>query len=285
MTRLLACAALAAVALAVTGQAQAQPPGAVYREDQPATLAPPRPVDPDAASNAALESFAVWNRANNPSFLIYWNRELTDDAATRYTDRTVKTDDGRSSRAQTNENTNTDFGTASKSNDDSIDHRVTTTDRSQVVTNPSGQHSAMDPAASKRMETAYVNVFMGVGAKLVDRTSVLRSLSAGPLAKDRSDARFLESTALQQGIDYLIEILPDAAPQAATQVMFTVKITHLPTNRLVAQFVSSATPPSIPGRIAATPNGFARQAPQARNSPEMIAGQLAVLTMSSLMQR
>ena len=70
-------------------------------------------------------------------------------------------------------------------------------------------------------------------------------------------------------------------PQASspTGLVFTVKIKHLPTSSLRAQFQTQAVPPAGPSRIVAVPGvGFQRQAAESRTSPPLVAVPLATET-------
>ena len=269
-----AAACLGSLCLGETASAQ-------YRSG-PAVLSQPPQTDVDAPANATLGAFAQWNRAvGAPPMVVFWNRALTDQASTEYTETSDETDERRWSGSKTGERTTTRFGEATKENDDGSERHVITRESGRRVTT-GGLHSQIDKSASSLYETVFLNAFLNTGARLIDRETLIRKLSIS--AADRKDLQHLESAALGAGIQYLIEVLPDPAPAASTGIKFTVKIRHLPTSSLRAQFITIAEPPKGNSRFVATSDGFVRQQSD-RNTPERVAAQLATETMARLIAR
>ncbi|HQT53453.1 MAG TPA: hypothetical protein PKX06_08210, partial [Phenylobacterium sp.] len=81
----------ALAALLVAGPAMAQPqyrpqaPEVTYREGMPEVNTPAPSVNPDAGNYASSGSFARWYAsAGRPTMLMFWNRQLIEDATSQY---------------------------------------------------------------------------------------------------------------------------------------------------------------------------------------------------------
>lgn len=268
MRRLLLTAALAALAT---------PAAAQYRAGQPEVRPPPREADPNAGADAALNAFASWYQAaGRPRMLLFWNRQLTDETTTRRTDRIIE--DRQYGVSSSGETTSTRFGEATIKDTDGTERKVTSRE-SEAITG--GTYSKMNRQASDVLETVFVNTFLAVGVQVVDRDALIRRLSIENPREERADVQYLESQAMATGIQYLIEILPSPEQGSPTGLSFIVKIKHLPTSSLTAQFQTRATVPPGPSRIVPVPGvGFQRQAGADRNTPPLVAAQLATETMS-----
>jgi hypothetical protein len=265
------------LALTAALAALATPAFAQYRAGQPQVMPPPREADPDAAADANLNAFANWYAAaGRPRMLLFWNRQLTDETTTRRTDKTIE--DRTYGESTSGETTSTRFGEATLKETDGSERKVTSRE-SEAITGQT--YSNMNRKASDLLETVFVNTFLAVGAEVVDRDALIRRLSLENPQADRGDIQFLESQALATGIPYLVEILPSPDPDSPTGLVFTIKIKHLPTSSLRAQFQTRAVPPTGPSRIVPVPGvGFQRQPGESRATPPLVAAQLATETMA-----
>jgi hypothetical protein len=259
---LLPVAAAMIAAWAAPGLAQSRadvPPvyGGGQRPGTPAVNPRAYVPEPGAALNQIFQSFGDWSRNHgNPRILLFWNRELGDDTTTRYRDRT--------SGAIVH---GVGPGVAVTTYDETNEAERTT----------GGKYSAIGRNRSSDYESSFVNAFVRSGANVVDRNALMRKVSSRQGQDDRSDQQFIESLALEQGVDYLVEVLPDytASP---TGFMFTIKITHLPTSRVRAQFRTNGLPENGPAHMVARPGGYVRES-ENRNNPENVAEALAADTM------
>ncbi|MFN9846851.1 MAG: hypothetical protein ACK56C_00595 [Alphaproteobacteria bacterium] len=255
----------------------AMPAAAQYRAGQPEVRPSPQAADPDAPADAALNAFAGWYAvAGKPRLLFFWNRALTDETTTRRTDKVIE--DRRYGESTSGETTANRFGEATIKDMDGVDHKVTSRE-SEAITGKA--YGAVNKQASDILETVFINTFLATGADIVDRDALIRRLSLSNPKDDRGDIQFLEAQALASGIEYLVEILPDPQAGSPTGLVFTIKIKHLPTSSLRAQFQTRAVPPPGPSRIVAVQGvGFQRQAGAERTTPPLVAVQLATETMS-----
>lgn len=264
-TMLLVAALIATPTTALAQYRPEAPPAPGYRPDQPQVLAPPPAENPDLQSQAATTAFRRWYAsAQRPALLIFWNRELSDQATTQYAE--VST-----SREQV-------VGTPESGNQS----KVAMQEAYRRSMGP-GQYAALDPMLSARLETAFQAAWLQSGVEIVDRSALIRKMSTVASKEDRADTQLLESVALEQGVQYLIEVLPNSVQGSPTGFNFLVKVKHLPSSTIMAQFLSAAQPPSGPGRWAATQGGFQKRY-EDRTTPETVGAQLAVETMGRLVR-
>lgn len=222
---------------------------------------PRRPeADPGQQFRQISTEFAERNRAQgSPRILLFWNRKLDDETTTRYRSR----DRGASVLARRP-------GLAVGAYDRIQEQERTT----------GGIHEDMHPDDSSAYESAFLSAFLRAGANIVDRDALMRKVSAGSNAPDRADQQYIESQALEQGVSYLLEVLPSygSGPEG---LVFQVKVTHLPTSTVRAQFRTAATPPSGPDRLVAMPGGFERHRDRC-DTAECVAEQLAAEAMQRI---
>ena len=235
--------------------------GATYRDGLPNVAPRKAEGDPDAGLNRTIADFRAWNKAKGrPRLLLFWDRQLSDDTTTRYRDRAA----GVVATAR-------EPGAAVTAYD-----TVRETERTT-----GGKVGDLHPRDSSLYESGYVSAFLRAGANLVDRNALMRKVSARRGADDRSDQQFIESLALEEGVEYLVEIVPEYSDDD-TGYSFSVKVTHLPTSSLRAQFRSDARPASGPERLVARPGGFERER-DSRITPDRVAEALAAETMQRLL--
>jgi hypothetical protein len=236
-----------------------------YRPDLPAVnLARPAQAA-GAAQGQTAEAFRRWYaQAKRPSMVVFWNREQTDQTTSQVSIISTTREEASASwsrrSAQASASSTTEVGLRAAG---------------------SGTYAAMDPLESAQLEGAFQGAWLQNGARLIDRTAIIRKKSVGASREDRSDVQFLEAAALEQGVHYLVEVLPVPRSSSPTGHMFMVKVKHLPSATVVAQFTTAAKPPAGPTRLVAAPGGFERRRDQTV-TPETIGAELAYQTMSRL---
>jgi len=270
-------AAIAVLAVAAPGLALAQsrpePPDPGYRTGLPQVNAAPTPENPQAGGLRTAQAFRAWYaRARRPSMMIFWNREQTDETTTRFAEVTARGEAaGGAAAAGVSRNGRAEWVEAYQA-------RTGVTVSGQVATT-GGKFAPMDTLLSSQLEGAFQSAWLDSGVKLVDRTAIIRKLSVTAKRDDRADVQFIESAAMAQGARYLIEVLPLARAASPTGLTFMVKVKHLPTSTMVAQFNTDAEPASGPERIVAVPGGFEKRH-DSRTTPANIGAELAYQTMS-----
>ncbi len=246
--------------VALSGDATAQqyrpePPAALYRQGEPMVLTPPPAANPNASNDASVAAFRQWSRrSGNPSIVVFWGRSLTDDA----------TSDFESYFAQVITATPWELTNVAVAG-----RQATTDSRDQRI----GQRM------SEALQASFMNTLINSGGRVMDRNALMRKASLKKSSGDIRDKQFLETIALEQGVQYLIEIVPDYKPASPTDLTFLVKVTHLPTSTVRAQFASDGKPPAGRTRFVAGAYGFERRT-ENRMTVENVGAQIAYDTIA-----
>ena len=215
-------------------------------------------ADPDTGLQQTYAQFGSWHRAaGSPRILLFWNRMLSDDTTTRYRAR---------------ERGSSVF-TARRGLEVEAYERTTEQERTTGVT-----YADLHPDNAEVFESGFLSAFLRTGANVVDRNALMRKVSTRHASEDRSDQQFMEALALEERVEYLVEVLPDYHGDSDTGITFTVKITHLPSSSVKASFRTAALPAPGPERLLARPGGFERHRDN-RNTPHRIAEHLAAEVM------
>ncbi len=273
---------IAALVSGLAGPAAAQyrptATGVQYREGLPNVNTPPPAANPDAGNFAASSAFARWYQgAGRPSMLLFWNRQLLEDATSQYDSvQTARVDSAAAGQSAVIHGWNGSMASSVGASSMSVEQRQ----YQERFTD--GSYGFRNTNFSRGVESAILNTFLSAGAKIVDRTALIRKVSATKDREDRMDIQYLETLAMGQGIQYLIEILPDDDVASPTGVTFTVKVTHLPTSTVRAQFATSANPPTGEAKwVAVNGAGFEKRTAN-RQTPQLIGAQVAYDTMNKL---
>ncbi|MCI3131783.1 hypothetical protein [Phenylobacterium aquaticum] len=297
ITPKLITAALAGLVLAGPAAAQMRPeaPAVTYREGLPAVNAPAPSASPDAGNYAASSAFARWYQAaGRPSILLFWNRELLEDATSQYDSVQTGAVVGASrSDAVSASSASTvgiaGYGVAAGQGDRvaassrSTGVAVLTEQRQRQERSTESRYALADPTYAHGVESAIFSTFLSAGAKMVSREALMRKISTQKSREDRLDIQYLETLAMGQGVQYLMEVLPDNDPASPTGVSFTVRVTHLPTSTVKAQFVTSGDPPRGQAQWTAVNGaGFEKRAATSRQTPQLVGAQIAYDTMVKL---
>jgi hypothetical protein len=270
MTRIRTLSALALIAAAAPAAAaqayREEPPAAAMRPGMPDVNARRPEADPQAGAIETAAAFRGWYaRASRPTMMVFWNRELTDETSTERSAvvTTRERADAWSDRngAHAERSARTEVGGRNKTG---------------------GTYAAMGDLRSAELEAAFQTAWLDNGVKLLDRTALVRKTSATAVRGDREDLQFLETVALERGVQYLVEVLPTPQGASPTGWVFMVRVKHLPSSRMVAQFNTQAAPAAGPERLVAAPGGFERRRDTRAATPETVGTELAFQTMARL---
>ena len=272
-------ALMAACASPALAQYRPASPNVQYREDMPSVNTPVPSANPDAGNYSASSAFARWYQAaGRPSMLLFWNRQLLEDSTSQYDNvQTARVDSVAAGEAASVRGWRGSASAAVAASSTSVEQRQF----QERFTD--GGYGFRNNNFSRGVESAILNTFLSAGAKMVDREALIRKVSAAKGRDDRMDIQYLETLAIGQGIQYLIEVLPDDDASSSTGVTFTVKITHLPTSTVRAQFATSANPPVGEAKwVAVNGAGFEKRSGPSRQTPQLIGAQVAYDTMNKL---
>jgi hypothetical protein len=235
-----------------------------------------RVTAPVAIATLVLSSLAapVVAGAHKPAILILWNRELSDETTTRFADDVSAKED------ITAKKTVLGASNAPAHSEDSLQSKTTFQETSKRSLTK-GTFTPLEPMMSSRLQTTFQGAWLATGVEVVDRNAIIRKMSTVATAAERADVQFLEATALDQGIDYLVEVLPGVSSPSPTGLTFQVKVIHLPSSTVVAQFLSVGQPPQGSPYWVTTSQGFEKRVDN-RTTPETIGAELALETMGRL---
>jgi hypothetical protein len=221
---------------------------------------PPRPAY--SASPSASFS-AAYRRAGSPRVIVFWNREFSDEVASRYTDVVRGHSESRSG-VSGGESYRTDDLAVSAGTERGDDSR---------------RESDFTERADWKLESAFLSGLAGNGVALVDRNTVMRKAGRGAALMPNQQS--IETDALVGFADILIEVLQTSDDAAPLGTSFRISVKRIRDGRLISQFVSDGQVPMGRRPFVAGPNGYERAAP-VPPSPSMVARKLADETLGAL---
>jgi len=262
MSRRLLIAALPALLTVLPGLASAQvtyrdAPVPFMREGQPA-VERPAPPPPDARLGIRSRFRSAYARANSPKMVIFWNREFTDEVGTGYD--LVQTSDSYVERHGSG---------VSASSETRLGVRSTTDNR---------RESGLSEAGDFDCEQGFQGALGQAGARLVDRTAIMRTTGAARGAGATANVQELETQAILAKADLIIEVTQMGGGGATA---YKVVARDLRRAKILAAFRTNGRPPPAPRRYVAGPNGF-ELATAGEPSSERIGEQVALELMTRM---
>ncbi len=242
----------AAAALMLAAGAGAQE----YREGMPEVLrAPPPPPSASQINAASASAFrAAYARRKSPRMVIFWNRQLTDSLSTSYEEW---------SRYTLNEGRVVDKTLYDDGSTLTAGRAVESERRSgrTATTADGARDTGLPERADWRAAQGFNRTMLSGGARLIDRTLIMRSTALKP-GVDRSDAQSVEMSALTGKAELLVEVLQTPDEDAPSGYTFRVDVKDIRSGTLLATVVTQGIPPSAgPGRFVAGANGYQRERP------------------------
>lgn len=249
------------------------------RDGLPAVMdAPPPEADPSIATRSRFSS--AYARARSPRFVIFWNRAFTDEVATAYegyarTDARSRSSGEASSESYDGES----YGEYSDRSRSTVETRVGT----RRV--DSGRRDTAAPeAVDFDVEQAFTGALSAAGARLIDRTSILRTTGMERGAGALANVQDIETRAVLGKAEIVLEVVQMDDPRADDGVRFKVVARDVAGGRILVQFATDARPPVGRMPLVAGASGFVRATPRAAG-PRDIGRQLAIETMAQLAGR
>lgn len=273
---------LGAIHVNAAAETNSIPPD-LYRPGEAPVLTPnpPKVVAPVVPSDATI--IADYGRAyrflQRPRIAVYWNRSLTDRISQWFEPRR------RASSAEIESSMQVPHGPLRGTIRGS-----SATGEQYLATDP--KRGGMVERDALEFESAFYEPFLNAGTKFVDRAAILRlsrSDMRNPLQRDASpDVQVLETEALKDYADLLLEILlvPDA--KAPAGFAFHILVKRVRTGQIVASrftraLGASTAQPAPKGELVPGPGGFYRkQPPPSYASVADIGKRLAMETMQAI---
>lgn len=251
-----------------------------YRDDVPPVIKPPSPAPPRDDSPTWATFREVLSAYGNPRVAIFWNWELTDDAATPYRD--VEKKSSGSALDTYESESKTGFGveetrhleTGEKTKDTSVKESFTEAGKP-------GKRKGPDEKEAWILESTYLNRLAAEGVFLVDRALATR-LAADRVSNDRPNVQAIEMRGLEDHADLLVEVLATPDSRGEIGQLFRISIREVRTGRMLGSFLSQAlVPRGATRRWVAGNNGFELATPPAPTLDE-VADQLALDTAKGM---
>ena len=245
----MACRVLAVVlvAMATTNAAadQREPryrnqPEELYREGQPPVLKPAAvpalisPVEVAIPSRLVRENFRnAYQKAGSPRLAVFWNRVFGDGLHDMVAVEQVVIE-GSGAKA---------LGGPEKTFSERETNRVVV--RVERRRDEGARTSPVPEIEEFRFQAGYLQPLIEEGANVVDRAAVMRLVDAEHRMRDSAapwdDRQLIETAALKESADLLIQIALSASAESETGVFFRVSVTEVDTGRIRASFVHDGT--------------------------------------------
>ena len=282
-------AALAGIAVfcaaaAVVNAAAEDGGKSLYRSGTPAVLKPAggeagetrRAAIPSAATRDAFRQ--AYRQAGLPRLAVFWNRLFDDRLREMEAESRLVVEGNRDVRTE-------EAGKTSLWRD-----RGGWT--ASLETRREGARPApLSEIAGFKFQTGFLTPLIEAGAAVVDRAAVMWLTEArrarrgdGP-AGNVADRQLVETTALMERADILIQIALSPSGESPTGAFFHVSIVDVKTGRIQASFFNDATFESERGKKwTATRGGYARVGKERKVDLERVGRTLAAQAMEALVR-
>lgn len=280
--------AAAALALLAATPATAQQ----YRENMPEVWGPSADDEParveerrvgPSAAQIARDFRGAYNRAGTPRMAVFWNRSFSARLSQWVAQGRLKV-------------TRTGSAAVDVQTPDSSSSGTLRTERSGTASyernvGQDGRRTGMGALADAEFEYGFTDPMLGAGAQLIDRSTIMRvtDSTAGRAAGNTrlDDAQLVETEALKEFADYVVEItmLPDAS--APGDKAFRVQVKRIPDGLIVANLVTRGQRPAGGPKVTwrATSGGYEKQVVEQTVSAQELGRHVALETMQALAAR
>ncbi len=227
-------------------------------ETRPPVLKP-APRAPSAAAVTVADFRPAYRQAGSPKIVIFWNRHFDDEVASRYRTTTEY--------EESNDGNGNIYGRSSTG-----DERVTSK-RQDLVEEP----------VDWEMEGAFNSAMTGAGARLVDRTSIMRTQGQADGAQERANVQGIETRAVTGKADITVEILSTVDSRSAEGITYRIVAKDVRNAVVLADFTTNGRPPTPRMGLVAGPDGYERARPP-EPGPDDYGRQLAIELMQALIR-
>ncbi|WP_262690508.1 hypothetical protein [Kordiimonas aestuarii] len=266
------------------------------REGVPATLTrrPPPPLpDPAPVINAFREEN---KRVKRPRFVVFWNRDFSDEVVTYYIDYQAQGLDVRTPTVTRNRTTTTNMHThyngqlhgertvrdTVRAAPGSVTAQAYEYDGS-VRLNKDQARKNLEEILNWKVQGGFKNTMIKGGARLIDRDMITRVQGADAVANEKVNTHSIEIKAMLGKADYMVEILLAPSAESESGLAFQVNVVHVETGETITSLFTEAMPPVREVKqYEATSNGFKEYIEVEGYSEQAVGEQLAVKTMIEL---
>lgn len=243
-----------AVLSVLCGQAFAED---LYRKGVPGVVAAPAPPE-DAGDKAGRAFAADYARMGRPRLVLFWNRAYDGPADNAWRDETVTRRSGQHHDLVTRRDAGADPATGGRVGTEStaggFDETTVTTigKRREAAPARAGAGESID----WRIEEGFRAAIQGAGGRFIDPAAAGRQ-AAQEQASTTPDMQAIETKALSDRADYLIEVLMTPEPSLPGGWRFRIEVKGIRSAETVVAFTSEGRPrSSSQHRYVATRQGF-----------------------------
>lgn len=243
MLHLLAPRTLAALvgvfvsSVAIGPEGEAGEIGNLYRTNTPAVLTPSTVAEKDAwrsetPTAATREAFRrAYRRAGSPRLAVFWNRAFDDRLREMEAESKVVVERNLATR---NEKSGRPATTREKEKwTVSVENRQN-----------SSRPQPLSEIATFKFQSGFLQPLIKAGAKVIDRAAIMRLTEARRTLDDQAgrvtDRQLVETVALTDRADLLIQIALSPSDKSPTGAFFDVSILEVKSGRIVAHFFNDA---------------------------------------------
>lgn len=212
-----------------------QPQQVLYRQDQPAVLTPSptpgtvvaKPVEvPSPDVRKAFRD--AYGNMGSPRLAVFWNRVFSDGLRDMAAGHRIVVD---AYSAKTS-------GSTDKTHSERETDRMVI--KEEFSLGDDARASPVTEIGEFRFQAGYLQPLIGEGANVIDRATIMRITDAERQLKDSAvpidDRQLIETAALREHADLLIQIALSPSMESKTGVFFNVSVLEVQTGRIRASF-------------------------------------------------
>ncbi|WP_020399424.1 hypothetical protein [Kordiimonas gwangyangensis] len=266
------------------------------RQGVPAVLTP-REVEPLPDPTPAINAFREENkRVKRPRFVVFWNRDLSDEVVTYYIDYQARGLEVRTPEVTRERTTTTNMHThyngqlhgerevrdTVRGNPGSVSAQAY--DYSGTVRlNKDQARKNLEEILNWKVQGGFKNLMIKGGARLIDRDMINRVEGAGAQSNEQVNTHAIEINAMLGKADYMIEVLLAPSAESESGLAFQVNVVQIETGETITSMYSDAMPPTREVKqYEATRNGFKEYYEVEGYSEQRVGEELAIRTMMEL---
>ena len=215
-------------------------PAELYREGQPPVLEAPPETAPVVAVQVEVPSGLVrdvfrraYRDSGSPRLAVFWNRVFSDGLRDMVANEQIVIE-ATSAKAT---------GDADKAFSERETDRVAI--RAETRRDDGARRSPVTEIGEFRFQAGYLQPLIEEGAKVIDRAAVMRLTDAAHRQSDAAvpldDRQLVETAALKDHADLLIQIALSPSIESETGVFFSVSIVEIQTGQIRATFFHDGT--------------------------------------------
>ncbi|MCK0068176.1 hypothetical protein [Kordiimonas laminariae] len=233
----------------------------------------PEPKLPD--QKEFIKAFYRENKKKSrPRFILFWNREFSDEVVTYYIDYVAASS---SAYASASHNPYTGRTTAN------VSPGTTEVTSGTRRLNKDQARENLRELLNMKLESSFKKTMIRGGTRVINREMAIRTTGADAASNEEVNTHSLETKAMVGKADLMIEILLTPSMETESGFAFQMNVIEIETGENIASLFTDGMPPVINRQeFIATNRGFERHTFLEGFSDEAVGRQLAIETMKEL---